>query len=87
MTRYGFPEGSCVIPNKAAYMNDETWENLVKVVAPGIIRMKVSNVACVFTILFSIFNYPSLSLQILFRKFVIYLSGGHSSHIMDSSLT
>ena len=52
---YLFPEGSYVIPNKAAYMDDETWEKVVKVVAPGIRKMKVSNVACVFPILFSIY--------------------------------
>ena len=36
-------------------MDDDTWEKVVKVVAPGIIKMKVSNVACVFPILFSIY--------------------------------
>ena len=50
VTRYGLPEGSCLIPKKASYMDDEIWEKLVKVVAPGIIKFKVSNVACVFTI-------------------------------------
>ena len=55
VTRYGFPEGSCVIPNKAAYMDDETWVKVVKVVDPGIRKMKVSNVAFVFPILFSIY--------------------------------
>ena len=25
VTKYGFPEGSSIIPNKAAYMDDETW--------------------------------------------------------------
>ena len=29
VTRYGLPEGSCVIPNKVAYMDDETWEKVV----------------------------------------------------------
>ena len=48
VTRYVLPEVSCVIPNKAAYMDDETWAKLVKMVAPGIRKMKVSNVACVF---------------------------------------
>ena len=50
VTRYGLPEGSCGIPNKAAYMDDETWAKVVKVVVPGIRKMKVSNVACVFPI-------------------------------------
>ena len=53
MTKYGLPKGSCVIPNKAAYMDDETWAKVVKVVAPGIIKMAVSNVAFVCSILFS----------------------------------
>ena len=65
VTRYGIQEGSCVIPNKAAYMDDETWENLVKVVASGIRKMKVSNVSCVFPILFSIY----LTLHICLSKF------------------
>ena len=43
VTKYGFPEVSCVISKKAAYMNDETWAKVVKVVAPGIIDMKVGN--------------------------------------------
>ena len=55
VTRYIFPEGSCVIPNKATYMDDETWAKVVKVVAPGIRKIKVSNAACVFPILFSIY--------------------------------
>ena len=42
--KYGFPEGSCVIPNKAAYMDDETWAKMVILVAPGIRKMAVSNV-------------------------------------------
>ena len=50
MTKYGFPEGSCVIPNKAAYMDDKTWENVVKLVAPGIRKMAVINVAFVCSI-------------------------------------
>ena len=55
VTRYIFPGEYCVIPNKAAYMYDETWEKVVKVVAPGIRKFKVSNAACVLTILFSIY--------------------------------
>ena len=53
VTKYGFPEVSCVIPNKAAYMDDETWEKVVKVVSPGIRKMEVRNVAFVCSILFS----------------------------------
>ena len=53
VTKYVFPEGSCVIPNKAAYMDDETWAKVVKVVAPGIRKMAVINVSFVCSILFS----------------------------------
>ena len=53
VTKYGLPEGYCVIPNKAAYMDDETWAKVVKVVAPGIRKMTVINVASVCSILFS----------------------------------
>ena len=49
------PEGSCVIPNKAEYMDDEILTKVVKVLSPHIRKMKVSNVACVFLILFSIY--------------------------------
>ena len=55
VTRYILPEGSCEITNIASYMDDCTWENVVKVVSPGIIKMKVGNVACVFPTLFSIY--------------------------------
>ena len=44
-----------MIPNKAEYINDESWSNVVKLVAPGIRKMKGSNFACVFPILFSIY--------------------------------
>ena len=36
VTKYGLPEGSCIIPNKTAYMDDKTWAKMVKVVAPVI---------------------------------------------------
>ena len=36
-------------------MDGDTWVKVVKVVAPGIIKMKVSNVSCVLPILFSIY--------------------------------
>ena len=55
VNKYGFPEGSSVITKKIAYMDDKTWAKVVKVVAPGIRKMKVSNVACGFPILFSIY--------------------------------
>ena len=36
-------------------MDDETWPKVVKVVAPGIRKMTVSNVVCVLPILLSIY--------------------------------
>ena len=56
VTKYGLPEGSCVIPKKASYMNDETWVKLLKVVSPGIRIMAVSNVDFVCSILFSTYQ-------------------------------
>ena len=50
MTRYGLLEVSCVITNKAAYMDDYNLANVVKLVAPGIRKINVSNVDCVFPI-------------------------------------
>ena len=55
VTRYGLSEGSCVITNKAAYIYYDTWEKVVKVLAPGIRKINVSNVACVCPILFSVY--------------------------------
>ena len=55
VTRYGLLEVSCVISNKSAYMDDETWAKVMKVLASGVRKMKAINVACVFTILFSIY--------------------------------
>ena len=62
VTKYGLPEVSCVIPNKAAYMDDKTWAKVVKVVAPGIRKMAVRNVA--FVLLYLIV-YLSKSTPIL----------------------
>ena len=45
VTKYRLKEGSCVITNKTTYMDDKTWSKVVKVVAPGIRKMAVSNVA------------------------------------------
>ena len=55
MTRYIFSEGSCVIPNKESYMDGDTWSKVVKVVSPGIIKMKVINVASVYPVLLYIY--------------------------------
>ena len=60
-TKYRFPEGSCVIPKKAAYMDDKTWAKVVKVLSPGIIKMAVRNVTFVCSILFS--TYINLHLS------------------------
>ena len=54
MTRYIFREGSCVIPNKEPYMDYDTWTKVVKLISPGIRKIKFRDVACVFPILFSI---------------------------------
>ena len=66
VTRYGFPEGSGLIPNKSAYMDHETWDKVVKVVSPGIRKMKASNVAFFAYFILYISNYLFKSLQILF---------------------
>ena len=68
MTRYGLPEVSCVILNKETYIDDETWAKVVKVVALVIRKMKVSNVACVFPILFTIY----LIIHLCTSKFYSY---------------
>ena len=57
-----------MITNKAAYMDDETWVKSVKVVAPGISKMKVINIACVLPILFLIY----LTLHLCHSKFSSY---------------
>ena len=62
--KYVFPEVSCVITNKSAYMDDKTWVKVVKVVAPGIRKMAVINVAFVFSILFSTY----LNLHLFYSK-------------------
>ena len=64
VTKYGFPEGSCVIPNKAAYMDNKTWVKVVKFLALGIRKMAVSNVAFVCYILFSTY----LTLHLCYSK-------------------
>ena len=61
VTKYKFPEGYSVILNKAAHhMDEETWEKVVKLVAPGIRKMAVRNVAFVCSILF--YTYLTLHL-------------------------
>ena len=65
VTKYGLPEGRCVIQNKAAYMDENTWVKVVKVVAPVIRKMAVSNVAFVCSVLFSTY----LTIHICSYKF------------------
>ena len=65
VTKYGLPEVSCVIPNKAAYMDDKTWAKVVKVESPGISKMAVRNVVFVCSILFSTY----LTLYLFSYKF------------------
>ena len=65
VTKYVFPEGHYVIPKKSSQKDNETWENVVKVVASGIIKMKLSNLACALRISFSIY----LSIHIFLSKF------------------
>ena len=67
VNKYGFPQGYCVIPKKSSYMDDETWEKVVKVVDPGIRKMVVSNVAFVCSILFSAY----LTLHLYSYKFSV----------------
>ena len=68
VTRYGLPEVSCLIPKKASYMDDDIWAKVLKVVDPGIRKMKVSNVDCGFPILLSIY----LTLHLCTYKFSSY---------------
>ena len=68
VTKYGLLEGSCVIPNKAAYMDDETCEKVVKMVDPGIRKMAVNNVSFVCYILFSTY----LTIHLCYYKLSAY---------------
>ena len=65
VTRYVFPEGYCVIPNKSAYMDNNTWAKVVKLLSPDIRKIKGSNVACVIPILLYIY----LTLHLCTSKF------------------
>ena len=55
VTTYGLTEGSCVIPTKSAYMDDETCPKVVKLVSPGIRKTQVSNFASFLPIILSIY--------------------------------
>ena len=67
VTKYRFPEGSCVIPNKAAYMDDKTWVKVVKVVAPGIRKMAVINGAFFVYLILYLSNCKPMFLKIICR--------------------
>ena len=43
VTIFGLIKGYFVIPGKSAYMDDNNWENKVKVASPGIRKMKVNS--------------------------------------------
>ena len=86
VTSYVSPEESCVVPNKSAYLYDDTWSKVVKVLDPGILKMKAINVSIFYFILY-LSKYPSLFFQTIFRWFSTYQSGVHSLHVMASSLT
>ena len=58
VNKYGLLEGSFFIPNKAEYMDDETWAKVMKVISPVIIKMKARNFAFVLRILFYIYLTP-----------------------------
>ena len=73
VNRYIFQEGSCVIPKKTAYMYDETWEKVVNVVSPGIIKIKVSSFACVLPILLSIYLTLHICPSKLFTDYMCFL--------------
>ena len=45
-------------------MDDKTWVKVMKVVSPGIRRIKVSIVLCVFLVLLSIYLHLSLYLDL-----------------------
>ena len=53
VTKNGLPKGSCVITNKSAYMDENTWVKLVTVVASSNRKLAVRNIAFVCCILFS----------------------------------
>ena len=53
VNKYGLTEEYFVIPKKSAFMDDEAWAKVVKLVAPVIRKMAVINVAFVCSILFS----------------------------------
>ena len=67
VTKYGLPEGYYVNPNKAAYLYDENWAKVVKVVAPGIRKIAVNNVDFFLCLIIYLLNSTSLSLQIICR--------------------
>ena len=51
-------------------MDDDTWLRVVKVVAPGIIKIKVSIVACVLPILLYIYITLHICLSILSADYI-----------------
>ena len=66
-----------MITNKASYIDDETRVKLMKVVTPGIRKMKVNNVACVLPTLLSIY----LTIHLCISKLSTYMP--HSVYTKD----
>ena len=69
---YGLIEGSCVIPNKAVYMDDDIWSKLVKMLAPAIRKMTVSSFSCMCPILLNIY----LNIHLCSTKLSTYMIHG-----------
>ena len=93
VTRYGLPEGSYVIPNKSAHMDDKTWAKVLKVVAPDIRKIKVIKVGYIFPIVLYISNLsisvPSNCLQMLFylpKWWALTTYDGFKSHVDVSTM-
>ena len=47
-----------------AYLENSTWAGVVKLAAPVIQKMEISNVACVLPILFPVYLTPQLNISI-----------------------
>ena len=56
VTKYGLLERSGVITSKAAYMDDDNWAQVVKVVARGIRKMSLINIYLFCSVLFSTYT-------------------------------
>ena len=76
-----------MIPEKSAYMDDETSAKVVKVVAPGIKKLRRGILFCVLSVLLCIYLTLHLCPSKFYANFyLISLSGGNYSHTMASNL-